>query len=222
MDGLFGNAGQQAPNYAQTGATFGRAIGRLFGLRDPVLERRTILAETDFSDPSSIRAAAQKLMAQGDIDAGIQLASQARQIDEKERAFGLQERQLTAADKRAAAEQEYRNKRLEISGKELDLKLDELDLRKDVNKAQIDKIKAEIKALDNGDYSIREQKGPGQETVAFVAINSKPPFDQKIIPVSGGVAAPVGATSGKEPEEAKATTRRGDRRPLGTFAGEPR
>ena len=94
MNGLFGSAGQQPQGYAQTGATFGRALGRLFGLTDPVLERRTILSETDFSDPESIRAAAQKLMAQGDIDAGVELANQARQADEKARAFGLQERQV--------------------------------------------------------------------------------------------------------------------------------
>jgi hypothetical protein len=222
MNGLFGSAGQQPQGYAQTGATFGRAVGRLFGLKDPVLERRTILAETDFSNPESIRSAAQKLITQGDVDAGIQLAAQARQIEEKERAFGLQERQLTISEQQAASEQEYRNKRLEISGKELDLKLDELSLRKDVSKAQIEKIGAEIKALDKGDYSIREQKGPGQETVAFVAINNKPPFDQKIIPVSAGALSPTGTTSEVEDEEKKKTTRRGDRRPLGTFAGEPR
>ena len=210
---LFAGLGPFA-GLAQAGSQLAtRGIQGLFGIKDPVLERNRILSQVNYDDPTSIRAAAQALMAQGDVEAGMQLANQARQIEEKSRAFGLQERQLTAAEQRAAAEQEYRNKRLEISGKELDLKLDELKLREDVSKAQIEKISAEIKALEKGDYSIREQKGPGQETVAFVAINNKPPFDKKIIPV---------APQEKEVEEPKTTTRRGDRRPLGTFAGEPR
>jgi hypothetical protein len=192
-------------------------VGELFGIKDPVLERNRILANLDTSDPTSLRAAAQALMAQGDVDAGMQLAAQARQVEQQERTFGLQERQTRTAEKRAETEKELGRKRLELSESEIKAKLEDLSLRRDLTSAQIEKIRAEIGTLGKGDYSIREQKGPGQETVAFVAINTKPPFDQRIIPVSGGVAAPM-----KEPEEAKATTRRGDRRPLGTFAGEPR
>jgi seryl-tRNA synthetase len=218
---LFSGLGPFA-GLAQAGSQLAtRGIQGLFGIKDPVLERNRILSQVNYDDPTSIRAAAQALMAQGDVDAGMQLAGQARQIQQQERSFGLQEKQLTAAEQRAKAEQEYRNKRLELSGKELDLKLDELKLREDVSKAQIEKISAEIKALEKGDYSIREQKGPGQETVSFVAINNKPPFDQKIIPVSAGALAPTGTTPVQE-EESKKTTRRGDRKPLGSFAGESR
>jgi len=219
---LFAGLGPFA-GLAQAGSQLAtRGIQGLFGIKDPELERNRILAQTDYNDPASLQAAAQGLAQAGFVDQAMGLAGQARQLSQQERQFGLQERQLTAAEKRAAAEQEYRNKQLEISGKELDFKLDELKLRTDVSKAQIEKIGAEIKALDKGDYSIREQKGPGQETVAFVAINNKPPFDQKIIPVSAGVLSPVGTTPEKEAEESKKTTRRGDRRPLGSFAGEPR
>ena len=218
MDGLFGNAGQQAPNYAQTGATFGRAIGRLFGLRDPVLERRTILAETDFSDPSSIRAAAQKLMAQGDIDAGIQLASQARQIDEKERAFGLQERQTTATEKRLENEQLNQAARLDIDERTLELRKKELEQRADLTQAQIDKVYAEIEKLDRGDYYIVEQKGGdlGTTTVGFIAINKRNPSDQRSIPLVSSGTTPAAATP-----TAPAPAASGNRPPLSSF-GAPR
>ena len=69
-----------------------KGIQSLFNIKDPELERTRILKQTNTEDPASLRAAAQALMAQGDIELGMQLAAQARQLTQQERQFGLQER----------------------------------------------------------------------------------------------------------------------------------
>lgn len=66
-----------------------KGIQSLFNIKDPELERTRILKQTNTEDPASLRAAAQALMAQGDIGLGMQLASQARSITSEERKYQL-------------------------------------------------------------------------------------------------------------------------------------
>lgn len=203
--GLFGSPAQQQQGYAQTGANIGRVLGRLFGLKDPALESRRILGEVNYSDPDSLQTAAQELARMGMVDEAMSLAQQARQ----QRAFGLEERKLTAAEERAKGEAEDRAKRLELSGRELDLRLKELENRKDLTAAQVNEINARIKTLGKGNYSIREQKGgiTGTETIAFVAVNEKDPTDIITIPVTPAAATPPAAGA----------TPPANRPPLGSF-----
>ena len=75
---------------AQAGSQLAtRGIQGLFGIKDPELERNRILSQVDYNDPESLRAAAQALMAQGDVEAGSKLASQARTIASEERKYNL-------------------------------------------------------------------------------------------------------------------------------------
>ena len=221
--GLFGNTAQQQQGYAQTGANIGSALGRLFGLKDPALESRRIMSEVNYNDPVSLQIAAKELAGLGMIDQAMALAGQARAIIEKERSFGLQERQATvqerqasAAEKRLEAEAEDRASRLKLSEKELEFKIDELKNRKDLTGAQIKEINARINELKKGDYSIKEQKGgiDGNTTVAFVAINDKPPFNTVVIPVTSAVVPP--------PPPADAAKPPANRPPIGSFGGAPR
>jgi hypothetical protein len=96
---LFAGLGPFA-GLAQAGSQLAtRGIQGLFGIKDPVLERNRILSQLNYDDPESIRAAAQALMAQGDIEAGMQLANQARQIQQQERQYSLQQRGVELQEK---------------------------------------------------------------------------------------------------------------------------
>jgi hypothetical protein len=96
---LFAGLGPFA-GLAQAGSQLAtRGIQGLFGIKDPELERRRILSQVNYDDPESIRAAAQALMAQGDVEVGMQLASQARQIQQQEKQFGLSERGVKLQEK---------------------------------------------------------------------------------------------------------------------------
>lgn len=202
---LFAGLGPFA-GLAQAGSQLAtRGIQGLFGIKDPEIEaqRAIAMAAQNPNDPATLQAAAQALAQAGKIDQAMALAGQARAITREDRSFGLQERQVSAAEARAKAEAEDRAKRLELSEQELKLKLDEINNRKDLTKAQINEINARIKALDKGDYTIKEQKGgiDGNTTVAFVAINDKPPFNTVIIPVTpaagGGGSGAGGAGAGE-------------------------
>lgn len=196
---LFAGLGPFA-GLAQTGSQLAtRGIQGLFGIKDPEIEARNAIAMAaqNPNDPATLQAAAQALVQAGKIDQAMVLAGQARAIIEKERSFGLQERQATvqerqasAAEKRLDAEAEDRAGRLKLSQDELNFKIDELKNRKDLTGAQIKEINARINELKKGDYSIKEQKGgiDGNTTVAFVAINDKPPFNTVVIPVTSAAA----------------------------------
>jgi len=196
---LFAGLGPFA-GLAQAGSQLAtRGIQGLFGIKDPEIEaqRAIAMAAQNPNDPATLQAAAQALAQAGKIDQAMALAGQARAITEKERSFGLQARQVTvqerqasAAEKRLEAEAEDRASRLKLSKEELDFKIDELKNRKDLTAAQINEINARINELKKGDYSIKEQKGgiDGNTTVAFVAINDKPPFNTVVIPVTSAAA----------------------------------
>lgn len=202
--GLLGNTAQPVNPYTQTGQQVGNLLGSLFGLKVPEFERNRIFSEINYDDPASLQAAAQELARMGMVDQAVALAGQARQIQQQERTFGLKEREVGVAEARAKAEAEDRAGRLKLSKDELELKLDELKNRKDLTKAQISEINARIKTVGTGDYAIREQKGgiDGNTTVAFVAINEKPPFNTVVIPVTpaaaGGGGGGAGAGGGGE------------------------
>lgn len=195
-----------------------RGIQGLFGIKDPVLERNRILSQVNYDDPTSVRAAAQALMAQGDVEAGMQLANQARQIEEKNRTFGLQERQVAATEKRIENEQLAQAARLDIDERTLELRKKELEQRADLTQAQIDKVYAEIEKLDRGDYYIVEQKGGdlGTTTVGFIAINKRNPADQRSIPLVGAGTTPAAATP-----TTPAPAASGNRPPLSSFGVSP-
>jgi hypothetical protein len=215
--GLFGNTAQQQQGYAQTGANIGSALGRLFGLKDPALESRRIMSEVNYNDPVSLQIAAKELAGMGMIDQAMSLVSDSRKIEEQRSASSFKEREVSAAEERLKAEAEDRAGRLKLSEKELDFKVDELKNRKDLTGAQINEINARINELKKGDYSIKEQKGgiDGNTTVAFVAINDKPPFNTVVIPVTPGASA---APSAPAADNAKSPA---NRPPLGSF-GAPR
>lgn len=171
--GLLGSSAQNI--YAQTGENVGSVVGRLFGLKDPVLERRTILSQVDYTDPASIRAAAQALMAQGDVDAGMQLAGQARQIEQQERQFGIQKRGVELQEKAAerAEEQAFLNKlekspraaladivAMEDGPKKTLLlaqaaqSMDAARINEEYKQAQIDALKAQARASGQKGYEV--------------------------------------------------------------------
>lgn len=210
---LFAGLGPFAGLTQAATESLARGVGGLFGIKDPEMEaqRAIAMAAQNPNNPTTLSNAANILAQAGKIDQAMALAGQARQIQQQERQFGLQERQAILAEERAKAEAEDRAKRLEISGKELELRLKELENRKDLTTAQVNEINARIKALDKGDYTIREQKGgiDGNTTVAFVAINDKPPFNTIVIPVTpgGGGGAGGGAGGGKGGEVAKKDNR---------------
>jgi hypothetical protein len=181
---LFAGLGPFAGLTQASTEALSRGIGGLFGIKDPELERNRVLSQVDYNDPASLQAAAQELARAGYVDQAVALAGQGRQIAQQERQFGLQERQFSLQERKAGTEEELQRKRIELSEEEIKNKKEELRLRSDLTNAQVDKIYSEIESLSKGDYSIREQKGPAQETISFIAINNKPPFDQKIIPVT--------------------------------------
>jgi hypothetical protein len=213
--GLFGNAGQQQQGYAETGANIGRALGRLFGLKDPALESRRIMSEVNYNDPVSLQIAAKELAGMGMIDQAMSLVSDSRKIEEQRSVSSLKEREVTAAEERLKAEAAEREKRFKLNEKELDAKLAEINNRKDLTKAQINEINARIKTLGKGNYAIREQKGgiSGTETIAFVAVNEKDPTDIITIPITSAAVSPAPA--------AGATKAPANRPPLGSFGAAP-
>lgn len=230
---LFAGLGPFAGLTQASTEALSRGIGGLFGIKDPELERRRVLSQVDYNDPASLQAAAQELARAGYVDQAVALAGQGRQIAQQAKQFGLEEQRVGLEGRRVAAtEQQLKDaaanqaERLALDKDELKLRQDELNNRKDLNQAQINKINAEINSLSKGDYTIKEQKGPAQETVAFIAINNKPPFDQKVIQVSGLSAGGGGGAGGKtgdgdnKNKETK-QTRRGERRPLDSFKVTP-
>lgn len=183
---LFAGLGPFAGLTQASTEALSRGIGGLFGIKDPEMEaqRAIAMAAQNPNDPATLSNAANILAQAGKIDQAMALAGQARQIQQQERQFGLQERQFSLQERKAGTEEELQRKRIELSEEEIKNKKEELRLRSDLTNAQVDKIYSEIESLSKGDYSIREQKGPAQETISFIAINNKPPFDQKIIPVT--------------------------------------
>lgn len=94
---LFAGLGPFA-GLAQAGSQLAtRGIQGLFGIKDPELERNRILSQVDYNDPASLRAAAQALMAQGDIDKGSSLATTARELEKQQTATDLTTRETEAS-----------------------------------------------------------------------------------------------------------------------------
>lgn len=96
---LFAGLGPFAGLTQAATESLSRGVGGLLGIKDPVMERNRILSQVDNTNPASIRTAAQALMAQGDVDIGMELASQARQIEQQNRSFRLQERGVQLQEK---------------------------------------------------------------------------------------------------------------------------
>lgn len=230
---LFAGLGPFAGLTQAATESLSKGVGQLFGIKDPVLERNRILSQVNYEDPASLQAAAQELARAGYVDQAVQLAGQGRQIAQQSRQFGLEEQRVGLEGRRVAATEQQlkdaalnQSRQITLSENELKLKQDELKTRKDLNEAQINRINAEINSLNKGDYTIKEQRGPAQETVAFIAINNKPPFDQKTIQVSGLTAGGGGVAKGKtgggeDKKKETQTTRRGERRPLDSFKVTP-
>jgi hypothetical protein len=98
---LFAGLGPFA-GLAQAGSQLAtRGIQGLFGIKDPELERNRILSQVNYDDPASLRAAAQALMAQGDVEAGMQLANQARSLTQRAEDVAFKQEEL---DLRKSAE----------------------------------------------------------------------------------------------------------------------
>jgi hypothetical protein len=221
---LFAGLGPFAGLTQAATESLSKGVGQLFGIKDPVLERNRILSQVNYEDPASLQAAAQELARAGYVDQAVALAGQGRQIAQQSRQFGLEQRRVEATEQQLKNAALNQSRQITLSENELKFKQDELKNRKDLNEAQINKINAEINSLNKGDYTIKEQRGPAQETVAFIAINNKPPFDQKTIQVSG-LAAGGGARGktgdGDNKNKETKQTKRGERRPLDSFKATP-
>lgn len=201
---LFAGLGPFA-GLAQAGSQLAtRGIQGLFGIKDPEIEaqRAIAMAAQNPNDPATLQAAAQALAQAGKIDQAMALAGQARQIQQQERTFGLEQRRVALSEKQAEDQALNQAERLSLSKEELQVRKQELKAREDLNAAQVDRIYAEIERLDKGDYYITEQKGgiTGTETIGFIAVNKRDPKDQVTIPLVS--AKPAGTAASVVPPAA--------------------
>ena len=201
---LFAGLGPFAGLTQAATESLSKGVGQLFGLKDPVLERNRVLSQVDYNDPASLQSAAQELARAGYVDQAVQLAGQGREISQKEKQFGLEQRRVAATEKQVENQQLNQAARLALSTEELEFKKEELKNRKDLTTAQVDKIYAEIDRLDKGNYHIVEQKGGplGTTTVGFIAINKSDPSDQKTIPLASAPAIEADQSSVVPPKAA--------------------
>jgi hypothetical protein len=192
-----------APLY-RAGLRFGekgsQAMGQLMGVKDPLLEKATMVqgvlakyADQDMTSPLVLGEMAKEFASMGATKEAMVIAQEARNAAMKQEQIDIQRESVG------------------ISRDKLQLELEDAVRKNKLTEAQIREIDARIANVRSENYMFQVQKDVVGNPTGVIAINKTNPKDVQIIPFTApGPAAPA-AGAGTDKKDKK------DRRPLGVF-----
>jgi hypothetical protein len=164
-------------------------------------------ADQDQTDPAVLRKIGNELMTVAP-NAGRNALDLASKRARETQLLGLEERKVTAAEKKTESDIETQKELSQLRRDKLALEATTEARLQGVSDAEIKKINAQIRSLDADKYSFQVLKNAGDIPVGILAINKSNPEDQKTIPFGGeggfsNVPSPGSSKGGAKPDKSK-------------------